>query len=444
MSYPQIFHEIYMRNKRYIRIYLCAALFLCIFFFYNGASFASNTKVLSETEITTLGGSFTPALLIFANNANLSISTPVALSCSAILSIMREHGFLSQQLQGFSFGLMDIWGFRIFAFVWAALSILPRCSQFTRIGGLMIEDLEKKMGPIAILAVSVSQFITNLDGSAVASAAARNGIVSTSFHNIHSYVYILLSFVTLILLLVCFLFIRTFLFFLDIIQIPICTFIPFTSAGSELIKIIGVIIMYCFILFAPGLFIFFFGLLLLLSIIFFKKAYISVRYFKEIYVKPFFRKLRGYDKEIALINPKAPKQILQEYQAEDLQLLIPVYSVGKKSFSTFIKRHDKWWLAVTATGWHLYQYRPFRNRMRHIPLVLTFPKQIFIKNSKRFFEFFCPSENAVFSKSFRKLKKDWHFVFSNEYTYRYEEIAAILKCTDYQLYVPSSKKRRNH
>lgn len=443
MSYSQIFREIYIRNKHYIRIYLCVALFLSIFFFYNGISIASNTKVLSETENAVLGGSFTTVLFIAANNANIPLSPSVALSCSAILSIMGEHNLLPQQMQGFSFGLMDIWGFRIFAFVWAALSILPRCSQFTRIGGLMMEDLEKKMGQIATLVVTVTQFVTNLDGGTVASAAARDGIVSTGFNNIHSYVYMLLSFIILVLLLICFLFIHTFLFFLDIIQIPICTLIPFTSAGSELIKIVGTIAMYSFILFAPGLFVFFYGVLLLVSIIFFKKAYISVRYFKEIYVKPFFRKLRGYDKEIALINEKAPKQILQECQTKDLQLLIPIYSVGKKSFSTFIKRHDKWWLAVTTTGYHLYQYRLFRKKLLHIPLILTFQKQIFLKNSKRFFEFFCPSENAAFSKSFRKLKKDWHFVFSNEYTYRYEEIVVLLKCTDYQQYIAAYKKAKH-
>lgn len=438
MTYRQIFGEIYTRNKSFIRMYLCFSLVLCVFFFSTGRVSLAAGNSLTETENTVLGGTFSSVFLVAANNANISISPSVALSCSAILSILGDSGSLPQQLQGFSFGLMDSWFFRIFAFVWAVLSILPRCSQITRIGGLMIEDLEQKMGELATLFVTFSQLAANLNGGAVANAATAASGVRT----VASFLNILPGFTVLVLLLIFFLFIRTFMFFIDIIQIPVCTLIPLTSAVSELIKIAGVALMYCLILLAPGFFVACYGLLLMLSIFFFKTAYVSVRYFKEIYVKPFFRKLKGYDKEIALVHPRAPKRIVQELAGTDTALLIPVYAAGKKSFSSLIKRHDKWWLAINPTGQHLYQYNFWGRQLQHIPLPADPQKQIFIKNSLRFFELFCPAEEMPSRKSFRKLKKEWHFVYSNEYTHRYPEICAITESVDYQQYAAEHKPER--
>lgn len=436
MTYRQIFSEIYKQNKFFIRMYLCFSLFLCVFFFSkSGISYALG-DTLTETENAVLGGTFSSVFLVAANNANIPLSPSVALSCSAILSILGDFGNLPEQLQGFSFGLMDNWFFRIFAFAWAILSVLPRCSQITRIGGMMIEDLEQKMGELATLFVTFSQLAANINGGVVANASASASGVRTAT----SFIHILLGFIVLVLLLLFFVFIRTFMFFIDIIQIPICTLIPLTSAASELAKIAGVALMYCLILLSPGLFVVCYGLLLMLSIFFFKRAYRSVRYFREIYAKPFFSKIKGYDKAIALIHPKAPKRIMQELTDTNVTLLIPVYNVGKISFSPLLKRHDKWWLAVNATGRHLYKYSLFNRQLQHIQLITSSGRQIFTKNSLRFFELFYPSENISSRKTLRKLKKDWYLVYSNEYTHRYHEITAIIGCVDYQQYAVAHKK----
>jgi len=438
MTYRQIIKEIYSNHKFFIRIYLALALCASVFLFYTeGTPFVPNAATLSNTEITILGGSFTTAFLLFASNANISITPPVALSISAILSIWQEYGTLPEQLQNYSFGLMDIWSVRIFVFVWALLSILPRCTQITRIGGLVLEDVDQKMGQIATIVIPFSQILANFSGDTVSYAA--DSYITATVQRGSAILNTCLCFLFLTGLLACFLLIRTFLFFIDIILLPLCTLFPLTSSISELLKIAGVILMSALAVFAPGAYIICYGILLLFSVFLFKKAYISVRYFKQIYVRPFFKKIRGYESNIPLLCPHAPKRILAEISDTDLKLLIPVYSLQRTALSPLIQKHDKWWLAVSPNGCYLYKYYLLKKQLQKITLTPETANKIFIRNSLRFFELFSLKDETNIGKSFRRLKKNWHFAYSNEYYHRFNDILQITGFTDYNQCVTEKK-----
>lgn len=440
MTYKAIIKDIYTKNKCFIRLYLAFALCACVFLFYSGEnSLISNAAALSQEDNAVLGGTFTTAFLLVANNANIPISPPVALSCTALMSIWNEAGTLPEQLQNFSFGLMDLWGVRIFVFAWAIISVLPRCSQFTRIGGLVIEDIDQKMGKAASCIVTVSQVLANFNGGNISYAASAT-VVPTQSHP--AFLNIALCFLLLTGLLVCFLFIRTFLFFIDIVQLPVCTVIPMTSVVSEIIKIAGVVLMYALAVFAPFTYGACYGVLLLVSFLFFKKAYISVRYFKSIYVKPLFKRIKGFDKNISLICPHAPGRILHRTEGTDLKLLLPVYALQRTTLSPFIQRHDKWWLAVSSEKCCLYKYQFFKQQLLEIPLNTETEHKIFLKNSFRFFEIFSLTDEAPVGRPFRKLKKIWHFVYSNEYHYRLDEILLITGFADYDQYAAQKKNEQ--
>ena len=439
MTYKQIFREIYAENKWFIRIYLGISLCISIFLFYaGGTSFIAGAAALTEEETNLLGGSFTTLLYLFSNNANVPLSPPIALSCSAIMSIWGEYGTLPAQMQNFSFGFMDMWPMRIFAFAWAVISVLPRCTQFTRIGGLVIEDIDHKIGRVASLFVAASQTMAMFNGGSVALASTSTS--SATAQGGYTALNIILCFLFLVGLLVCFMFIRTFLFFIDIIQLPLCTLIPGVSALSEICKVAGVVLMFALPIMAPTVYIICYLVLLVISMICFKKAYIAVRYFKSIYARPFFKKIfGGFDTNIALINSKAPKRILQETEGTELRLLIPVYSLRKTNLSLYIMRHDRWWLAVNTEGACLYKYFFYQKRLQKISLSMEETNKIFIKNSLRFFEIFSLTNEADAGKNFRKAKKKWHFVYSNEYAHRFNDISEITGFIDYNQYMAAQK-----
>jgi len=416
----------YYEKKRFLQIYLCFAFFVSFFLFYSGnGSSVVGARSLTGAEMPILGGSFITFLFLVANNLNISISPAVALSISALLSIIGEYGTLPEQLQNFSFGLVDMWWCRIFVFVWMLLSVIPRCTQVTHIGGLLIEDLDHKMGQIATFIVVTTQVLANYNGGNTVQAATATMLSSGPAHSFRN---VILCFMLLVAFLLCFVIVHTFIFFLDIIQIPLHTMVPFTSFINEVMKIGVVIFMFVLAVFAPKAFFVCYGILFLLAFLFFRKAYISVRYFKQIYAKPFFRKLRGYDKNIELVCPSAPRRIKQELKNKDISLLIPVYSVQKICLHSSIKKHDQCWLAVHSDQCHLYKVSLSGKQLQHV----TLNDKIFLKDSLRFFEVFSlEKEDDIGTKSIRKGKKKWHFVYSNEYTYRLDDILKLTGFIEY-------------
>ena len=84
-----------------------------------------------------------------------------------------------------------------------------------------------------------------------------------------------------------------------------------------------------------------------MAILLFKKAYITIRYFRNIYVRPFLRKFLGYDSEIPLVMPKAPKKVKLFVGEFKVDILIPVYILRKISGIKHIHRHDRWWFVST-------------------------------------------------------------------------------------------------
>lgn len=443
MTYRQIFKDIYSRHKLFIRFYVAFALFASVFLFYaNGETLISNAGTMSTRSLFILGGNFTVFLLIFTTNANISVTPPVALSISAILSIWGEYGTLPDRLQDFSFGLLDYWPVRIFVFVWAIISVLPRCTQLTHIGGLVIEDLDQGCGAAATILVTVSQMLPNL-GTVGISHAATTSVTSSSTAVVQYGIALLntlFCFALLIFMLVSFLLIRTFLFFVDILLMPVCTLIPLTSSCCEIIKVVSVVVMTLLAIFAPGIYIAWYCILLFCSAFFFKRAYISVRYFKCIYVRPLMKKIVGYDPAIPLVCPRAPKVLRQKAADLRLPLLLPVYAVQNSVLSPCIKRHERWWLAVLPDGCRLYKYNFFKKQILEIPLIQNETETIYLKESIRFFEIFRPMEEINIGKLFRKMKKKWHFVLSKEYKRRFNDILHLTGFADYNQFVKDRTK----
>ncbi len=437
---------IYKENRIFIFIYIGLVFFVSVWMFGNGSNIA--TKVFADTSLTEIdssaiemGGSFANMITSILLSSGVAINPSLVLGTSTIASIISDFTTLPQPLDTYSFGLLEYWPVRIFMIIWAICSILPRCFGVTHVGGLVIENVENKCAAIITLFINGSQVFAETGNNIVAHAATSNSVLIKN--SMIGFLYGVVWIISMILLLISYFFVRIFLFYIDILLLPICTIVPTVSFVTELIKAVVTVTTVSIALFSPVVYCILFGLLLIVAIAGFKKAYISVRYFKNIYVKPFFANLKGYNKEITLIDSKAPKQLMKQLEGKAVQLLIPIYPVKNVLECSCIKKHDQWWLVKINSECYIYNIPLFSQHINCVKLLNMDENRIYIKKSLQFFEIVTFTEKNEILKPFLSAKKKLHFVLSKEYCYKFEDIKHISAFYDYALYHPTSMKKVN-
>ncbi len=435
MNFFEALSDYLSKNKRGIQLCLVMSAVFSVFLFYSSkGSLLVKADDLSLYGTSVIGGTLSSALIIFAMNANISLAPPIALSFTAILSIINDFVHF-EQLENFSFGLLDMWVFRVFVFVWAIVSIIPRCFQVSHTVGVVIEQIDNTCGLLATIIIPISQVFGNFGSSELINAAGTEAPSKaiTGGVIIGGLLLIPVCFMYLVALLTGYIFINTFVFFIDVVMVPFCSFIPLLSSSKEIIKAVITFIFVLLGVFFPEIYLIPYLILLIISIIFFGKAYKASKYFAAIYVKPLFSRIAGYKNDIPLIKKHIPKKVLTGLDRDKLQLAIPVYAVKKRK-NLYIKNHAKWWFIVCDGNSYLRKAKRFSKKYHEIPLINQESKKVFIKKSFRFFEIFTLESEANLGLLFRKVKKDFHFVYSKEYFFRFNEIKDMTGFTDYSMY----------
>ena len=445
MTYSQIFKNVYYDNKKLLRIYLTICVVASVFFF-------GTTKVLFATEdfttsevVATLGGNFGVLFAPFMQSFLAAIDTPSALVLLCGASIALDYipvealdsagNFIGaenlESLSYYSFGLLDSNIFRVLCVVWFIVSKLSRSNRVTYSTGLVLEDIENKIGAFVNIVVALSQFLSNLPAVTTVQAATE-GSQSVSASPVLT---AFLCIIFLIGILAVYFFVRWLFYFIDIILIPICSLVPFSATALETGKTALIAIMMIISVLQPYIFVFIAIVTLIISIVLFKKIYVTIRYFKRIYVRPFFKRFVGYDTEIPLISPKIPKKVMEALQNVPADIVIPVYLINRILGHKYTHRHDCWWYVHTQTAQVLLKPRLFKKGCYCISLTDTSGQKMFIKKSLRFFEVFnlLGTEENI-GKPLHKVRKKIHFVFSKEYMHRFEYIKQLTGYVDYTEY----------
>lgn len=450
MTYSQIFKELYYKNKKSIYIYVTVCLVFSIFAFGNGNLVFASDSFTTPEIVNALGGSFgeklfVPFVQILPGGIDVSSALLILSIISFGLDFIPESSLSTfgnvigieglGKLSDYSFGLLDFNWFRIICLVWFLIAKLSKSNRVTYTTGLILENYESKIGAFVNALVVASQLLANMQlGTTVQAASATSqptDMVKYSFNGFNA----LICFVLLISILVIYLFIRSLFYFINIVLLPVCTLVPFSSLVIEAIKIISIIVLILTSIFHPVIFSVIFALTLIIAIMLFRTAYITIRYFKSIYVKPFFKRFRGYNSGIPLVAPKIPQKVRCYVNESDVNIIIPVYILKKVSGQKSMYWHDRWWFVSTKDKQYICKPSFIKNTCYCVDLNNSVNEKMFIKNSLRFFEVFnLKGTEEDIGRAFRKVNKKIHFVFSKEYYHRFNELKELTMFTDYTEY----------
>lgn len=453
MTYAAIFKEMYFNHKKFIRACLTFCITFSVFAF-GSSLYASAGETYTGTEVISVlgntGGAYLAAILQTVCASIDQCSAMLIMSgFSLLIDLVPPETFASlgstlgieglEAISTFSFGLFDYNLVRILSLVWFLVSKLSKSISVTYTVGVVLENLELYIGEIVNLVVTASILFANFapDSTVQAAALLSTGTTTAVRYGLSAFV----CFLILVNSFLIFTFIRCLFFFIDIVLIPICSFIPFASTVLEASKTVWVICLVAIAIINPYLFIMLSVLLFIISLILFKKIYATIKYFKKVYAKPFFKKFSGYDTEIPLICPKMPKKVKKFLDGTNITMVIPVFPVKKLLGQTIAKKHELWWFVATEDAKFICRPRFGKKDCKRIDIPNTAAKKLFIHKSLLYFEMFNlqGSEDTI-TQSFRRVKKGIHFVFSKEYTHRYDRIKELTGYTDFTEYKARMKE----
>ena len=453
MTHKQAFQAFYHENKRYILFCLTICLVFSMLAYGNAhLTKASETVTMTET-VSALGGEFGTVFAPVAEGYMSGIDTPTVLTILCGISIALDHipestltkvgeAIYVDGLEGladYSFGIIDYNFFRILCVVWFVITKLLKSNELTRTTAVILEDVETKIGAVVTILVVATQFLANIAPQTTVQAAGNGMQTGNAMQSGFTAV---MCFGLLVSVFITYFFVSYFVYFIDIILLPICSVVGLSSFGVELLKTVGIGILFYLSVFHPVLFLVVFGAIFIVAVLLFKKAYITIRYFKRIYVKPFFKRLSGFDREIPLISAKVPKKVLDYVGDAKADIIIPVYLARKVANHYYVLKHERWWFVVMNNRKFICKPCFGRNDCYCMELHNATVDKMFIKKSLRFFEVFnleAGEENNI-GRLFAKVYKRMHFVFSMEYFHRFEEIKELTGYTDYTIYCNQVKE----
>ena len=435
MTYGQIFTEIYHRNKRYI--FFCITL--CIVFsmlFYGQMTSVNAGEVDGTGFVSTYGGSFGSALGPIVSSGlfeGIDQSWIMIIICASSLGATYggSSGIMGlDRLSGFSFGIYENPYVCIFLLVWFGVPLILKTFSKTNAIGCSIEAAQKKVNGVMMVITVMSQMASNVASkSSLHAAGSALKILSTG-------ITALVCFVVLLITIIIYFLVRYLFMLVDIILVPVCTLVPFVSflwVGAKLALIGFFILMAAFM---PTLFVIVSLLLVVLAAFLFRTAYMAVRYFENIYVKALFKKIfGGYDKTKPLIAPKLPSKVREFLQGRTVQMVIPVYVLREFPNIKGMHKWDRFWMI--AENGAIYIIKPVfgKKECMQIPLYGTPAQKMFINAFLPYYEIFniYGSEEAI-AKTFKKVPKMFHIVFSKEYFHRYADIVNMTGFVEYSQY----------
>lgn len=434
------------KERKGMRNYLIFSIFTAIFLAYSGVGslVLGADLALSTSQVETLGGNSYREIILLLNGIGIAVDAATIFTIQATISgtkylfgvggvweVAEPTGIL-QSVLTMELGLMNnLW----IALVVMVIFAIPKvCKLFgaTRILGITLEDLERGVGQGLLIVMTLYVFFDSMGVGNTAYASENIASIAQKTTSTIANIIILLG--LLIIMKIIHYVVSTVYLFVDIILIPVSS-IPFASATIELLKSCFVLILYYLAYRHPEVFLVFAIILFIICAIIFKKAYVVVRYFKSIYVKPLVHKvwnsIWNTSTEIPLVHPKMPRKLKKLYANEPLDMALPMYSLKKYSTKELIKKYEPWWLFSQNGKLWLATTTMFGFKVKTLPLAGAKEPQLYILKSIRFFELFIIDGKIKIKNRFSTGKKKVHFVYSKEYIEHYDQIKELIGCKDF-------------
>lgn len=439
MSYGQFLAQVYRENKRYIRICLTLCIVLSMIFFGRlmTVSAIDSLDMDGTVVVSGVGGSFGQALAPVASTGFLSgIDTSWVMIIMCASALGAAHGVgdgvpVLSKLSGFSYGIFENQYISIALLIWFGVPIILKSFSKTNAIGTSIETAQKKVNGILMLIILVSQLI--MSAEPVSKVHAAGAIINTAKFGLSA----IGCFVILVVAMIIYLLVHYTFSLMDIIMVPICTVVPFVSMLFVLAKLALVWIMILLAVYIPWFFFIIAGVIVLISAFLFRTAYIAVRYFENIYVKTIFKRVfGGYDANIPILTVKKVPAKVKEFLANrNVQMVIPVYVLKPIPEIKGMRKWDRFWMVSEQGATYLVKPVFGKKDLLQIPLYSTPAQKMFINPFLMYYEIFniYGSEETIV-KTFKKVPKMCHIVFSKQYFHRYQEIGNLTGFVDYRQY----------
>lgn len=284
----------------------------------------------------------------------------------------------------------------------------------TKVFGMVsLGEIEKKLAvifPIILGAINIYMIIKygNIDS---AQSTSDNSILMIIFT-------ILLSVLSVV---VCYI-IKTVVGCIEVLQLSLA-FIPGFSFLCEVVKSLFVIFLLWLSAINPTISIIINIFIIFISSVLLKKCLAVTQYYKNIYLKPFIRKMGFSTNKSLIYDKKIFNKVCKYFNCTNVSLLIPVFSTKRnKDFKRYEMRY------LVSVNNEIYLYKDALRKKNRCCIKIDNRNNIFIAKHKRFIEFFTVfnMQNFVFN-NYKKPNKDMSFVFSNDYGDEFDNIRNILK-----------------
>lgn len=443
----EILYEEYKKHKGFMWAYIGLCVFLAVFsgpFVHN---FAASSVLAAETATVPIGETIfnLSKQLLGTSISDLAgpYSTVVAVSCEpfsallflGIVEIINELCGNPLNIASTPAGNPIVC---IVVAIFFVASKLMRSFEATQIvGKITLGEIEKYLGLVFILVLGVLGVVGTATGTV---SALAEGVLTRSaaqpvwYTAIMTVWTIILSVVSIVIYIV----IKTVMEGLDVLQMSL-SFVPGSAFFFECVKtLIAVFLTFINVIYPP-LGVAFNMIVFLIACIFFGKCYHAADYFRKIYVKPAFKKWKGYDPNIALVHKKFPKT-LQKYCSKnhiEPAMAIPVYPM-KYLGEEKVKKHDKWWFVSDGNQTLFLKKKLGKIGARKVSYLSCEEHPVYIRKRLWYYEIF--SFIATESNMAKRFpKKEFIFIMSSEYFHKIAEIAELSGYVDYSVITDGQK-----
>lgn len=447
-----ILFDEYKKHKKIILAYICLCVFLAVFCgpFLNdyapGRALAIAVPETSMTEAETLS---TLTKQILGNSISAvagGYASVVAISCEPFTALLflgiienvnRWCGYPLDMVSTPAGNPIVLLVIAIFF----AVSKFMKSNETTQIFGMVtLGELEKYLGLVFILVLGILNVTGISTGvmNAVISAAGPETVSEPSAAVWITGLSVAWSVILSIVSVAVYFIMKTVMSGLDVIQMSL-SFIPGSAFFFEAAKSLFAIFLITINIICPPLGVAFNIIVFIIGCFLFRICYNATKYFHGIYIRPLLKRLKGFDPHIALFSSKLPKKIRKYCEAQNIQpqVAMPVYPlkyVGEEK----VRKYDKWWLIVDGNTPYFMRKRAGKKKVRKLSFMNTYQQPVYIRKGLWYYEIFSflPGEKNM-AKKFPK--KEFSFVFSSEYLYRFEDILRITGYEDYTM-IQAEKK----
>lgn len=434
MTISQILFQEYKKHKAIVWLYIGACVFVSVF------SGPFLTLISEAAELLTVGDTIASLTTMFMGSSikNLggSYANIVGISCEPFSALIFIGAIeIINNLCGSPLDIATTPMSNIFVLltlvVFFVISKIMKANEATQIFGMItLGELEKYLGLVFIMVLG----IYNVTGVAqvTVQAAETAGVFETSY-NVASVVFntvitVLMAIVSVLIFFV----VKTVMFGLEVLQMTL-SFIPGSGFVFETAKTVFVGVLIFVNTVFPEIGFILNCITLFICALLFKKCYLASRYFRKIYVKPLLRRLKGFDPQISLFAKHLPRKIRKVYSSkkDDITFLIPAYPV-KYLGSEKVVRYETWFFIGEEGTAGFVKKRFAKKNLQTIKCEDTAQTPVYIRNGFRFIEIFHYVDTEENLKK-KFPKKEYSFVISKEYHYKFEEITRLSGLTDYAI-----------